>query len=212
MLFDDEEIEIMSAARQSLLRKPDYPIAHSINIFTDFFGSYRFAGQKVLELGPGQFDFARLVEAAGGRVVSVDSDPAVAALGRKRGYEVIEADYQEVDWSSLRGEFDGLFGRGSINVFNCGEPGAFVDAICSVLKPEGWGWMAPSNGDPHDPTPAYIHRMLERQRQAFERHGFTSYEPAAALASRYQISPCENCILFVRHIEAADRLMKANPA
>lgn len=213
MLFDGEEIRIMSTARQSLLRNPDYPVDHSEIIFNDFFGVYKFAGTKILELGPGQFDFARMVEAAGGKLVSIDEDPAVAALGRKRGYDVIEADYRDVDWSSLKGTFDGLFARASINAFNFFEPeplSALIDAFCSVLKPEGWGWLAPWNGGPPDPAQAYIQLMLKTQREAFERHGFTSYEPAPAVASRYKISPCENCILFTRNIANADFLMNRN--
>lgn len=207
MLFDAEEIEIMSTARQPLLRKPDYSVAHSMHIFTDFFGAREFAGTKLLELGPGQFDFARMVEAAGGKVVSIDSDPAVAALGRKRGYDIIEADYRNIDWSAWIGEFDGLFARASINAFVYRDPqplSAFVDDICSVLKPDGWGWLAPWNGNAQDPAPAHVQMLLETQRQAFERHGFRSYEPAQAVAGRYQISRCENCILFTRNIDAED--------
>jgi cyclopropane fatty-acyl-phospholipid synthase-like methyltransferase len=209
MLFDDEEIRIMSTAKQSLLRNPNYSITHSENIFTDFFGTHGFAGTKMLELGPGQFDFARMVEAAGGRVVSIDSDPAVAALGRKRGYDIIEADYRAIDWRPWRGTFDGLFARASINAFHFLEPEpliAFVDAICSTLKPGGWGWLAPWNGDPTNPARPHVELMLETQRRTFERHGFTSHEPAPAVASHYQISQCENCILFMKNINA-DRLM-----
>ncbi len=192
MLFDDEEIEIMSAAKQPQLRTPNYSARPSKNIFNDFFSEHEFRGTKMLELGPGQFDFARLVEQAGGRVVSLDSDPAVVALGRKRGYEVIESDYIGVDWNAWRGEFDGLFARGSINAFYYRDPhslNAFVDEICSVLKRDGWGWLTPANDDTEDSAPAHIRLMLETQRQAFARNGFVSYEPAAAVARRYQINP-----------------------
>ena len=193
MLFDDEEFHIMAAAAQPQLRLSE-PDAKAKRIFEDFFAERRLAGTRVLELGPGQYDFARLVMAAGATVVSIDHDPAVVALGRKRGYEVIHADFLTLDWSSLRGEFHGLFARHSIAPHWFPEPAplvAFVNSICSTLKRGGWGWLLPWSKYVNTP-PAQVNRMLSAQRRAFERRRFTTF---------YLEGIPDNNILFLKGID-----------
>ena len=181
MLYDDEEGRIMSSALQPLLRNPAYDGGHE-RIFNDFFSRRKFAGTKVLEIGPGQCDVIRMMEAAGATVVALDNDPAVVALARKRGYRGIRADCMTFNWKSLEGTFDGLFSKGAFNPFWNREPKAiddFIDNICSILKPDGWGWVGPwCNPAPDNITPSedYAQRILETQRQAFKRHGFDSFE------------------------------------
>ena len=203
MLYDDEEVQIMSKAAQVHLREPSRSELISRHIFDNFFRARKFVGTKVLELGPGQYDFARMVEAAGATVVSMDHDPAVIALGQKRGYSVILSNFRSFDWGSLEGQFDGLFCRGAINAFWYRDPkslGGFIDNICSVLKPDGWGWLAPWNHViPSDATLARVKLMLDAQRQAFESHGFISFGSPSEIAARYAFR--EHPIIFLRNIE-----------
>ena len=209
MLFGNDEIEIMANAVQLTLREPTYSDVAYKRIFQDFFCTRDLRGSEILELGPGQYDFARLVEAAGAKVVGIDHDPAVVALGQKRGYEVIHENFRSFDWGSLAAQFDGLFCRGSINAFWFSEPetlAEFVNNICSVLKPEGWGWITPWNANPTTPTPGFIREILQAQRQSFERHGFRSYEPTPEIAGRYNISVKENTIVFLRNIDHGQHL------
>ena len=203
MLFDDEEIEIMSKAAQPHLRDPRRSELISKRIFDNFFDARKLTGSRVLELGPGQYDFARMIEAAGATVVSMDHDPAVIALGQKRGYNIIFSNFRRFDWSSVRGEFDGLFCRGAINAFWYRDPkslGGFIDDICSVLKPSGWGWLAPFNHViPSDATQAHIKMMLDAQRQAFERHGFSSFIFSSEIAALYAVG--ERQSVFLRNVK-----------
>jgi hypothetical protein len=201
MLLDDEEFRIMEGAAQHQLRL-QIDDAKFRSLFDNFFAGRQFAGTRVLELGPGQYDFSRLAAAAGATVFAIDHDPAVVALGRKRGHEAILADFLTFDWNSLRGEFDGLFARASIAPDRFSDPallGELVDKICSVLKPGGWGWLAPWNRFSNT-TPAYVELLLAAQRSAFERHGFTTFEltPLMAGPEDYLLDHWE---LFLRGLD-----------
>lgn len=181
MLLDDEEIQIMASALQPQLRERDGTddnIAKAI--YADFLAKRDLTGNRVLELGPGQFDLVRTVAAAGATVVAMDHDPAVVALGKKRGYDVILADVTTFDWSSLRGEFDGLISRAAISPtwFRDNEAsGAFVDAISSVLRPDGWGWILPWNSGIDSADLDRVLTILRAQREAFVRNGFRPIIP-----------------------------------
>ena len=202
MLFDDEEIQIMSKAIQPHLREPNRSELVSKRIFGDFLITRNLAGSKVLELGPGQYDLVRMVQAAGATVASMDYDPAVIALGKKRGYQVIHADFRQFGWGSLRGEFDGLLCRGSITPvwFRDAESlGKFVDEICSVLKPNGWGWLAPWNLTLSEAPPARARLMLDAEDQAFARNGFTGIDPEPEVVTRYSLGRCPQ--LYLKGIE-----------
>lgn len=189
MLLDEEEFRIMSHAVEPHLRDPKRSEGLSRRIFHDFFLNRQITGTKFLELGPGQYDFAQRMQSAGTTVVAIDLDPAVIALGRKRGYQVIHSDFRDVDWASLGGQFDGLFCRASINpfLFDSVEPLVdFVLNMCSVLKPNGWGWLAPFNSVINKKAlPSDVESRLDAQRLAFERCGFTSFEYPSMIAERY---------------------------
>src|SRR6202158_3080445 len=189
MVFDERVVRIILSALQAQLRLPDYDEARARRIFDAFFGGRELAGARILELGPGQYDFARMVGAAGATVVGMDRDPAVVALGRKRHYDAIHSDFLTFDWDSLKGEFDGLFCWASINPFWFSDPAAldrFIDAICSSLKLDGWGWLAPwSVNFPDDALTPQKMLMLDTQRQAFRRNGFDSLDCTGEIAIRY---------------------------
>jgi len=60
MLTDPEEIRIISIARQKNVRDPNRSREHFHHIFKDFFSKSDFNGLRVLDLGPGQYDFGEL--------------------------------------------------------------------------------------------------------------------------------------------------------
>jgi hypothetical protein len=182
MLLDDEELQIMASALQPPLRVQGMDTQFKL-IFDRFFAGRHLDGTRILELGPGQYDFTRLAMAAGATVMTIDHDPAVVALGRKRGYETLQADVLSLDWSPLRGKFDGLFGRHSIAAQWFRDPiplQDFVNALCSALKPDGWGWLLPWNR--FRAEPAHIEMMVAAQRRAFERNGFVTCELTPLIA------------------------------
>jgi hypothetical protein len=206
MLLDDEEFQIMASAAQPQLRVQQSD-AQFQTLFQYFFAGREFAGTKILELGPGQCDFSRIAAAAGASIMIMDHDPAVVALGRKRGYEATVDDFLTFDWSSLSAAFDGLFARHSITVQRFSDPvplEALLDGICSVIKPSGWGWMLPWSRFRGTP-PAQIDRMLAAQRRALERNGFRTVEltplipgPEAGIQDQWE--------LFLRGIDPGPRL------
>jgi hypothetical protein len=57
MLLDDDDFPIMASAAQPRLRvqQPDTKFRW---LFKTFFARRQFGGTRVLELGPGQYDFA----------------------------------------------------------------------------------------------------------------------------------------------------------
>jgi SAM-dependent methyltransferase len=177
MLCNDEECRIMVGAAQPQLRtsQPDKKFKW---VLENFFADGQLAASRILELGPGQFDFSRLAMAAGATITTMDYDPAVVALGRQRGYDIIEADFRTFDWSTIRGEFDGLFVCDAIAPHWFTEAAAlqeFVDQVCLILRPRGWGWVLPWNRYVKRRR-AYVAHMLNAQREAFERNGFVSLE------------------------------------
>ena len=190
VLFDQEEIEIMSKAMQPHLRLANRSELVSKRIFDDFVGERELTGGRILELGPGQFDLVRLMASIGVEVVSIDHDPAVIALGKKRGYDVRQADFRTFEWSSLAGQFDMLVSRGSITPrwFKDPQPyGELIEGICSVLAPAGWGWMAPFHGSLDQDPSAYAEMMLSAERQAFEDNGFQGFDLPPKIAARYAV-------------------------
>jgi SAM-dependent methyltransferase len=201
MLLDDEELQIMASAAQPHLRSSqgDYQARCA---FDDFIAARPLAGARVLELGPGQHDFARFAAAAGATVVSIDHDPAVVALGRKRGHEAVLADVMTFDWNSMRGEFDGLFARSSTAPQWFRAPAlleAFVDSICSVLKPDGWGWVLPWNRYLNTP-PDHVEMMLAAQERAYQRNGFNLCDLRPLAAALFGPNP-DNYQLFIKGLD-----------
>jgi hypothetical protein len=201
MLLDSEEFEIIAAATQPYLRQ-QIPDHKARQIFDDSFARLPLAGTTILELGPGQCDFARLATAAGATVTVIDHDIAVVALGRKRGYKAIFADFLTFDWGSLRGRFDGLYARSSTGPHSFHDAVSleeFLDAICSVLKPTGWGWLLPWNRF-GDATRNHIDGLLTVQNHAFERHGFMTFDLRPAVAALGVDPDIDNHQLFLRGI------------
>ena len=151
MLLDEEEVRIMSGAKQEALRSPTYSASYYSRIFKDFFRGFEWRGQRVFEIGPGQYDFAMLLRAAGADVCAIDNDPAVVKLGAKRGFRVIQSDINTFDWAGVRAQIDGVFCRASIIAFSIKghkEMRKVIAGVCDLLIPAGWGWIAPYNKAP----------------------------------------------------------------
>lgn len=171
MLTDPKAIEIISGARQPNVARPDVPDAPFDNILADFFTPEHFAGRAILELGPGHCDFARRAADLGATVDVVDSDPAVLELARYLGLGAIEANLMH--WVPPAGKYGGLFCKGSLSAFWGSTPeqtAAWTRALCGVLRPSGWGWVAPWNGGGSDV------RFLDAQAAAFLAAGWVRHD------------------------------------
>jgi len=189
MLYDDEEKAIMSAALQPNMRKPTISPKPFEAIIADQLADIDFTGQSVLDIGPGQFDFLDIVKRAGAaRTMGIDFDPAIARLGARRGHEVAVADFRD-GWP-LEQAFDGIFCRGSINLFWFPQDdalAAFLGGLASSLRPGGWLWIAPWN----KPGEATSREVIDRVEAAAARWraqtGIASIEPDMETAKRFGI-------------------------
>jgi len=156
MLYNDEERRVMAPAIHAGMRETNILLGPFQNILDDFFAGVDMAGQRILDVGPGQCDFLDLVRKRGGQTFGVDFDSAVAALGALRGHEVIVGNLKE-GWPYRGHAFDGIFCRGSINLFtfqqDVGRLYAFLEGFEASLAPGAWVWIAPWNKprDPADP-------------------------------------------------------------
>lgn len=212
MLTDPREIEIASRARQKNIRDKNRSRAHFYNIFEDFLGPLDLTGQRLLDLGPGQFDFGIVARERGAETVGIDNDPAVVELGEYKGFKAIYGRIQDVTADSMGGTFDGVFCKFSVNCFwHWDDPAAqddLVDRIAGLMKPDAWSWIAPWNGVPKAAilSEAEIQETLDRQRERFRHHGYRCFELPRELAARYGVTgTVANHALFTRNLDVVLR-------
>lgn len=207
MLTDPEEIAIIQSAKQANVRDPNRSRAHFERIFADFLVDLDLTGSTILDLGPGQFDFGVLARERGAEVVAIDYDPAVVALGRHKGFEVVEGRIQginELGWSS---RFDGAFCKFSLNAFWFADAltslDDFIDGMISTTATDAWGWIAPWNGIPKKRSwsDAEIDEVLRRQAARFVHHGWSAWDLTDTQAVHYGVNGrVANHALFTRAI------------
>lgn len=106
MLTDPAEIEIITRASQANVRDPTRSRRHFEHIFEDFLAAVDLSGHRLLDIGPGQYDFGVMARERGATVVGIDRDPAVLELGRHKGFDVIDADFRTADAGTLGGPYD----------------------------------------------------------------------------------------------------------
>lgn len=215
MLTEPKEIEIISKARQKNVRDPGRSLAHFERIFNDFFTKIDFRGKNFLDLGPGHYDFGELARQRGARVLGVDDDPAVLELGRHKQFSVREAHIQQLHSEDFHESFDGIFCKFSYNAFwfRDGEHNhrEAIRLICSLLRDDGWGWIAPWNGIPRNDglTETEIATSLSVQISEFIAHGFNSFEMPILLAKYYGVHGLTaNRALFVRNLPVPNSLAR----
>ncbi|UCD34444.1 MAG: class I SAM-dependent methyltransferase [Nitrospiraceae bacterium] len=210
MLTDPEEIRIISAALQKNVRDPNRARAHFDRIFADFFKTVRFRNTRVLDLGPGQYDFGELARQRGAAVHAIDYDPAVIQLGRHKGFTVREGNLEEVKAGDFEEAFDGLFCKYSINAFWFHEAPALahhVRELVRLIKPGGWSWIAPWNGASEETglTPKERVEITTVQINEFRNAGFSAYELTEDLSRYYGVHGLTvNRPLFTLNLQAPE--------
>lgn len=219
MLHDAVAISIIQKARQKNVANPNRPCRDFERIFTDFFAEVDFAGRRVLDLGPGQYDFARIVAERGGETDNIDKDPAVVELGRYLGYEVSQENLADFDARRRQASYDGLFCKFAINAFWFYDEGAdhaarqadYVQQLDAMLKPGGWGWIAPWNGSKGRCADAGdAARVLRAQAEAFSACGWQGFDLSDTWARHYGVDGAvANHALFIKGLEAPPHLAKA---
>lgn len=207
MLKDLIEIEIISKARQKNVRDPSRSRKHFENIFKDFFESMTLENSRLLDLGPGQYDFAEMAMEKGAAVHGIDKDKAVIELGKYKGLPIREGQLQTikaVDFDPLR--FDGLFCKLSLNAFWFSNDEAqiqHINELNKLIKNGGWAWIAPWNGIPkkRDLSLEEIEHILTIQISTFKEHGFEYVELTEKLSKYYGVHGITaNRALFLRNL------------
>lgn len=182
MLTDQVEIDLVQNAWEPGIRDPHRRAGNFERVIKRFLGSVRLEGSVVADMGPGHYDFGKAMAQRGAKTIGLELDPAVIALGRHRGFEVIEFDLRKDLVSERLGKasIDGLYCNGSIN---CSwwpveaDHHAYVADILAALKPDGWAYIAPCNAsgslsiEEAGRDPASV-QMIKTQISAFEAHGF----------------------------------------
>jgi hypothetical protein len=214
-LNDPKAIEIISKARRPNVARPRESDRDFQRIFSDFFANRMhdrgFAGQLVMDLGPGQYDFARMIRHYGGQCENIDIDPAVIELGQYLGEVCHKVDMIHMDAEPFRSRFDGLFCKFSINALwfhDIASAGHLVTELDSMLKPGGWGWIAPWNGRPKSGfDDALVRTMLDAQRTAFLECGWIVHELSKQQAAYYGMGgTVENNPLYLKNLALLESL------
>lgn len=205
MLEDSTEVRIMSKARQKNLRDPGRSRAHFERIFEDFLSDQELDGKTLFDLGPGQFDFGVLARLRGAQTWSIDDDLAVIELGKYKGFPTFHGKIQEIHARDFPIAFDGLFCKFSINAFwyykDLNKLSFHMHELISMIKPEGWGWIAPWNGAPQKESLSRQEKrqILAFQAEQFRKFDFRAFDLPEATARHYGITGrVENHALFVR--------------
>lgn len=218
MLTDPEEICIIAEARQKNIRDPARSREHFHRIFNDFISPVNFANTVLLDLGPGQYDFAILARERGAITYGVDNDPAVIRLGNHKKFPVLEKDLKKLGAADFDFQFDGLFCKYSINAFwfhaNDEHLVEYISQLGHLLKPGGWGWVAPWNGVPKKASLSVsrIREILTLQARLFKELGFETVDLTEELSAYYGVHGVTgNRALFFRNVERPKSLADCRP-
>src|SRR5436190_1963179 len=194
MLKSAAEAAIMETARQPNLRDPRRSVVHYDAIVEDFNLAGRFANCRLLDLGPGHFDFCDVARAGGASVVGIDNDPAVVTLGKHRGIEAHELNIEDIGPDSLGGAFDALFCRWSFNAMWFADDDArhlaWAGRLAAMLARDGWAWLAPWNylATGSELTRRRYLEVLQVQLEGMALNGFLGFYLPPDVAARYGLS------------------------
>ena len=208
MLTDKIAIEIIAGAKQKNVRDPNRSREHFYRIFEDYLSNDNlFNNRKIIDLGPGQYDFSELASAKGAMVDAIDFDPVVVKLGNYLGYRCMLGQIQKIAQLPLPHLYDGLFCKFSINAFwfiNDNEAHRkFINCLFSILDKYNWVWVAPWNGIPKSKNinDRQIDETLNMQKMLFKNHGCLTKVLTEDESKYYGIhGNTENRIIFTKNI------------
>lgn len=173
MLHNEHEIALMATAKQKNMRNPNLGRRAFDNILDDFFHDKQLMGKKVLDLGPGQWDFADMLKSQLALCIGVDHDPQVCSLGFYRGYPAYCFNLKHPLTEIFREQqFDGIFCKFSVNAAwwkdNPVDQERWITELFKLLLPNGWVWIAPWIGNKN-----FCAEAFAVQEREFLKHGCT---------------------------------------
>lgn len=215
MLTDPEEIRIIANARQKNVADPNRSREHFVRIFEDFLCEVDFGDKVLLDLGPGQYDFAELSRKRGAITHGIDNDPWVVKLGEYKKFPARLGNLKDLKALDYDIQFDGVFCKYSINAFWFypveQELVDYIREIVRLIKPGGWAWIAPWNGVPTKANISQegVDRVLSAQALAFKEAGFSAVDLTESLSRYYGVhGRTGNRALFFLNLPRPDRLKK----
>lgn len=193
MLKTPEEIKLLATAMEPGIRNPLRAEHGPEEIIRDFMGGVNLTGHRVLELGPGHFEFCEAVRRHGASAEGVELDPPVIELGRRRGFKVWPGNLTELPSLGITPGFDGLFCKGSNNPFwfHGNEKGLrnYLQVMLGLVKPGGWLWIVSCPYSKPGVSAEEFNRWLEVESRLYREFGFSEWVlPHRAVASYYGIS------------------------
>lgn len=193
MLKTSEEIKLLESAMEPGIRNPLRSERGPEEIIRDFMEGVDLTDQRVLELGPGHFEFCESARRRGASAEAVELDPPVIEFGRRRGFRVWPGNLIDLPSLEISPEFDGLFCKGSNNPFwfHGDEKGLrdYLQFMQGLVKPDGWLWIVSCPyGNPGMTVEDFNH-WLKVESSIYHEFGFNKWVlPHRAVASFYGIS------------------------
>ncbi len=202
MLTDPEDIRLAASAQEPGIRRPDRSPRGPAEILRDFFPGVSFRGNRVLELGPGHYEFCDAIRSRGATAEAIELDPPVAEIGRRRGHVVHQHDLRRLESFDAGAPYDGLFGKGSNNPFwfypDEISLETYILKLRSLVRADGWIWIVSCPYTALDLAPPAFAAWLDLERGLYLRHGFRAWTVEDSIQGGfYGISvPCENLQVF----------------
>jgi hypothetical protein len=182
------ELEIIGQSRSGYLRKQRESTSfESIKEF--FLPDEVLQLKRVLDLGPGHYQFAELARNLGAMVTVIEHDAALAELGRHKNFNVLEGDIKNSGALLQSEKYHGVFCKFSFSAYWFTTRSAqfgFAKSVRNAIEDGGWAWLAPWNGGLRM-TSENGSDPLEWQREAFESVGFSSVELSLAESKRFGV-------------------------
>ena len=206
MLTKIEEINCIQDAWEPGIRDPQRPRDHFERIIKDFYKKVDFNNKNYLDLGPGHYDFGELLKLNGGITTSIELDPAVIRLGELKGLPVIEGNLSDIDvYNSLKGKFDGLFCRGSINARHFTERDdhrRYLESMLATVKSDGTFWVSPCN-DPMGGAKSdeLLEGCIKIQMDFFKEKGFDTIFCTTEMINQYGIWSSKPQLIYTKNLK-----------
>lgn len=194
-----EALEIVSKSPMSKYRKTQPGRARkTARLLNDAFADVSSLGTKLVEVGPGLYQFALIARHLGATTVCIEQEHAHAELGRHLGFEVWEDDFFSLDaklaadgiWMKNL-QYRGSYDEASLRVF--------AQRVTNMLNEGGWGLIVLRNGG-HDYSDDDIPLELQAQKKAFEECGWSALRLNAPLRERWGLKIKGAPWLFYRNL------------
>ena len=139
--FNKKQIEIIRNFKMKSQSKPSYDYCID-NIYNDYFSNINLSNKKILELGPSQCHFLRLMKKRNANVYGIDCDEHVKILAST--FNIVNIDINKYDKSIYFNNdnfFDIIFCKNSINITSIDQD--FLLNIDKITKKDNIVFIIP---------------------------------------------------------------------